>query len=182
MAKTDDPRIQRTRAQLQATVRRLLTEGEPLTFARVAQAAGVNRSTVHQHYANLRELICDALIDDLRALVEPFADCPFADPTQSPAELTSVFATARNQADLWACLTEAETEAATARLQQLLTEQLTDRFRAGARPPGFDRVPPEIHAGWIAGGLAALLTGRPERKPADLAADAWALITGPGPA
>ncbi|WP_051215224.1 TetR/AcrR family transcriptional regulator [Granulicoccus phenolivorans] len=179
MANADDPRSMRTRAQLQAAVRRLLTEREPLTFARVAQAAGVNRSTVHQHYANLRELICDALIDDLRALVEPFGDCPFADPTQTPPELTAVFTIARNQADLWACLTEAETEAATARLQHLLTEQLTDRFRAGARPPGYDRVPPEIHARWIAGGLTALLTGDTDLDPAERADQAWALITGP---
>ncbi|MFW6597083.1 TetR/AcrR family transcriptional regulator [Propionibacteriaceae bacterium Y2011] len=172
----DDPRYRRTRALLCTAARQLLADGDTrrLTFARVAELAEVNRSTVHQHYGSVPELVADALSAELVDITRPIASCPFADGTTTPAELRDMFAAAHAW---WPTLTRLDATGAALvarRLGALLTEQLVARFATG-RPPGFDAVPTDVHAHYVATGLVALLLdgdGSPEQR----ADHAWLLL------
>jgi AcrR family transcriptional regulator len=176
--KMADPRYRRTRAQICAAMRRLLESGETsrLTFAMVAEAAEVNRSTVHQHYASRHELVADALAGDLAAIAEPLARCPFKRSRATPPELVEMFSTARTQGAVLDRLDGIEFCLVGDRLTELLTVQLAARFADGARPPGFDRVRPEIHARFVAAGLVGLLFAPEAGDPATSAKQAWQLI------
>jgi len=218
VANTADPRYRRTRAQICAATRRLLdtTDAGRLTFAQVAAAADVNRSTVHQHYASRHELVADALATDLAEITRPLSDCPFdrADAdfrgdahrdhdhggdqpdafgpglpdAPPPAELVQMFIAARQQRTVLERLSGTDRDLLAARLTDLVAEQLTERFRSGARPAGFAAVTPAAHARYVAGGLVQLLlraivaepsgagTAGDDHGPERAAAEAWALI------
>lgn len=189
--KSADPRYRRTRAQICAATRRLLESGGAgrLTFAMVAEAAGVNRSTVHQHYASRQELVADALAGDLAAIAEPLDRCPFERGHATPPELVEMFTAVRDQRAVFDRLDGIETCLVTDRLTDLLTTQLAERFAEGNRPAGFDHVPARTHARFVAAGLVGLLFDRAgdtdgtgdtddsEADAAELAARAWRLIT-----
>lgn len=176
--KTDDPRYRRTRAQICAATRRLLEAGDVsrLTFARIAEAAEVNRSTVHQHYASRHELVADALSGDLARIAAPLDQCPFEGRSHAPDELIQMFAAVRDQRPIFDRLNNIESGLVIERLSGLLTAQLAARFAAGSRPGGFEQVPPEIHARFVAAGLAGLLITEHRDGPAELARQAWQLI------
>jgi AcrR family transcriptional regulator len=157
----------------------LANDSPSLTFARIAQAAQVNRSTVHQHYDDLHELIADALVEDLRAIAEPLDRCPFDDPAGPPTELMQTFAAVQAHHGLLARLTPTGSALVTDRLRTLLADLLGARFASGARPPGFDQVPARVHADYIAGGLTALLCAvDTDSDTTRLAAQGWDLIAG----
>ncbi len=176
-----DRRTLRTRDQLRAATLRLLGDDSGrLTMAAVAEAADINRSTVHQHYRDLDELICDALADRLQRIAVGLTECPFADDRdRPPRQLVALFDAVTDAEPLLSRLGPS----AAARVQRQLTGSLAvvlgERFRAGQRPPGFDRVRPELQADFVAAGLIALALDRRDTDTAGrLAGQAWRLIRG----
>lgn len=172
-ARTDDPRYARTREQVRRAVLDLLSDGaEVVTFARVADRAGVNRSTVHQHYGTRQELVADAYASAIARVTDPLARCPFDTRDGAPPrELHDMFSRAGElEIDR---LPVAERALVAQNLADQLALELVERFSAGARPPGFEAVPPRMHAEYVAGGLARLLLGE---ATVAAAAEGWALM------
>jgi AcrR family transcriptional regulator len=179
-ANTADPRYRRTRRQICVAVRGLLETTDParITFAAVAAAAGVNRSTVHQHYATRHELIADALAVELAEIAGRLTDCPFTTSAIVPPQLVDSFSAAHDQKRRLSRLGDTDRCLLAERLSELLTEALQARFESG-RPSGFESVPVSTHARYVAGGLARLLIFS-EEAPDQLAAQAWSLIAPAG--
>lgn len=176
-----DRRVRRTRAQLRAATLELLTgDSGRLTMASVAEAADVNRSTVHQHYGGIDDLVCDALADRLRGIAAELTKCPFADDRdRSPRQLSALFAAIAEAEPLLSRLGASSLARVERQLAEALAEVLTELFRAGRRPPGFDRVRPDLHASYLAAGLITLaMHRRVTDTPGRLAAQAWRLIRG----
>lgn len=175
-----DRRVRRTRAHLrEATLRLLDQDTGRLTMAAVAEAADVNRSTVHQHYGDVDELICDALGDRLRGIAQELTGCPFAaDRDRAPRQLVTLFTALGATEPLLVRLGPSGRARIERELSARLAEVLAERFRAGQRPPGFDRVRPELHAGYVAAGLVAI--ARTAGTSGRLAGQAWQLIRGHG--
>ncbi|NYE74894.1 TetR/AcrR family transcriptional regulator [Microlunatus parietis] len=174
-----DRRVRRTRAQLRAATLRLLDDGaDRLTMASIAVAADVNRSTVHQHYASLDDLICDALADRVAAIAGAVTGCPFAaDRDRAPRHLVALFAAVADAGPTLAKLGPSAAARVQDQLVEALAEVLVERFRAGQRPPGFARVRPDLHARYVAAGVIALALQRdPADSPGRLAGQAWRLI------
>ena len=173
-----DRRIRRTRAQLRAAVLRLLGDGAPLSMAAIAAAADVNRSTVHQHYRGVDDLICDALADRLRAIAGELADCPFTEQRERPPrQLVTLVGAVREVEPTLRRLGPSGRARIERELTEALTEVLTEQFRAGRRPPGRDRVSPELHARYVAAGVVALALHAAEAEtPGRIAGQAWRLI------
>lgn len=175
----DDRRVRRTRAQLRAATLQLLTDDAArLTIAAVAEAADVNRSTVHQHYDSVDALICDALADRLRAIATELTECPFAeDRDRPPRQLVALFEAVLEAEPVLSRLGPSAAARVQRELAGALAAVLTERFRAGQRPPGFDRVRPEAHADFVAAGLVALALHRRDADTAGrLAGQAWRLV------
>lgn len=185
VANRDDPRYRRTREQICAATLRLLDDSDPgrLTFAQVATAADVNRSTVHQHYSSRHELVVDALAGELAAIAEPLDRCRLDGRPPVPSELVAMFAAIGEQRPALQRLSSTDRDLLAARLADLLGARLRDRFQQ-VRPAGFAAVSSSIHAAFVAAGLARLLlaaigTDRslgPHRDPVELAEQAWRLI------
>ncbi|MFC7624040.1 TetR/AcrR family transcriptional regulator [Microlunatus sp. GCM10028923] len=179
----DDRRVRRTRAQLRAAALRLLDDGaDRLTMASIAAAADVNRSTVHQHYASVDDLICDALSGRIGEIAGALTECPFAeDRSRAPRQLVALFAAVADAEPTLAKLGPSAAARVHDQLAETLSEVLAVRFRSGQRPPGFDRVRPDLHARYVAAGVIALARHRdPAETPGRLAGQAWRLIRGPG--
>lgn len=181
VANRDDPRYRRTRAQICAATLRLLddTDAARLTFAKVAAAAEVNRSTVHQHYDSRHELVADAVAGDLARIAEPLDHCRFDGRPPAPPELVQMFRAATDHREALTRLSDTDRGLLAARLTELLTGQLSRRF-ATERPTAFGAVAPQLHARYVAGGLVQLLLQSagslgPE-SPEELAEQAWRLI------
>lgn len=177
-----DRRTLRTRTQLRAAALRLLDDDSArLTMAAVAEAADVNRSTVHQHYRDVDELVCDALADRLTRIAAEVTDCPFAEGRdRPPRQLVALFAAVADAQPLLGRLDPSAAARVQRQLAGSLAAVLRGRFRAGQRPPGFDRVRPELQADFVAAGLVALaLQRRDPITPRRLAGQAWRLIQAP---
>ncbi|SDT20156.1 TetR/AcrR family transcriptional regulator [Microlunatus soli] len=177
VANRDDPRFRRTRAQICAATLRLLDDTDParLTFAQVASAADVNRSTVHQHYGSRHELVADAVAGELAAIAEPLDRCRLDGAGPVPGEFVDMFAAAADHRPALNRLGAADRGLLAARLTELLSARLAARFGAGARPDGFDTVPATVHADYVAGGLTRMLLGA-DGESGRTAEQAWDLI------
>lgn len=87
-----DPRIARTRSSLQEALLGLCRESEyaSVSISDIADAAGINRSTFYQHYADKEELLADALdgfAEQAAAQIEASAlNAPDADPREMIAK------------------------------------------------------------------------------------------------
>jgi AcrR family transcriptional regulator len=83
-----DPRIARTRASLQEALLGLCrdTEYATVSISDITDAAGINRSTFYQHYADKEELLADALdgfVEQAAAQIEASQlNAPDADPRE----------------------------------------------------------------------------------------------------
>jgi AcrR family transcriptional regulator len=179
----DDPRFRRTRELICAATRDLLTSESPgsLTFAKIARVAGVNRSTVHQHYRSVHELVGDALATDLAGIAR-LDRCPMTASSVSgpPVELTAMFAAAAEQRRVLDRLNDTARCLVTDRLAQRLAAQLHERYATTTVDPyatGRDGVPAAVRADFVAGGLVRLLLGSEDQHSDDLARQAWILIT-----
>lgn len=188
VANRDDARYRRTRAQICAATLRLLddTDAARLTFAQVAAAAAVNRSTVHQHYDSRHDLVADAVAGDLAAIAEPLDRCRFDGRPPVPPELVQMFSAAGGHREALTRLSDTDRGLLAARLTELLAARLARRF-ASERPAAFTGVSADLHARYVAGGLVQLLLqsigspGSPSSDPTlsdpqTLAEQAWSLI------
>lgn len=87
-----DPRQRRTRARLHEAVLSLAAETplEDLTMTAVAQAAGVHRSTLHEHAASPGHLLRQALLAELDALRADLLEDPDRDTAEAMTEVTGL--------------------------------------------------------------------------------------------
>lgn len=157
----DDPRAVRTRARLKEAVRDLAAHQEPatITMSALAKRAEVNRATIYLHYPDVDALVTDAMEDTLAAVARAAALCPLDAPRDSaPDPLAELFAYVADHATLYARMLGTHGSARfSARLRERLTDELTRRFAAGHRPPGWEDVPADVHAAYLAGALAGVI-------------------------
>ncbi|MFE7131374.1 TetR/AcrR family transcriptional regulator [Streptomyces sp. NPDC057638] len=158
----DDPRAQRTRARLRAAILELTVAKDPaaITMTEVARHAGVNRATVYQHFPDVNALVTDAMEDAVTHVTRAAALCPVDAPRDTvPAPLDALFRHVSDGAALYRRMLGTQGSTLfTTRLRERLTGELTTSFREGRRPPGFEDVPVELHAAYLAGALMGVLT------------------------
>ncbi|MFI6924710.1 TetR/AcrR family transcriptional regulator [Nonomuraea spiralis] len=184
----DDPRARRTRARLKAAVLELAARQElgSITMSALAQHAEVNRATVYLHYSDVEALVTDAMEDAVAAVARAAALCPLDAPRdRPPAPLAELFDHVAANATLYERMLGGQGSARfAARMRERLTVELAGRFAAGSRPSGFEDVPADVHAAYLAGALIGVIThcvcdGRPD---AGAALAFWRLFRSPGPA
>ncbi|WP_433356263.1 TetR/AcrR family transcriptional regulator [Microtetraspora malaysiensis] len=157
----DDPRAQRTRARLRAAILDLAADKElgAITMAEVARCAGVNRATVYLHFPDVDALVTDAMEDTIAQIARAAALCPRdAPPDRAPEPLIDLFEHVAARATLYGRMLGAQGSALFAtRMRERLTAELASRFVAGSRPGGFDDVPADMHATYLAGALTGVI-------------------------
>lgn len=181
----DDPRARRTRASLRAAVLDLAGERDPaaLTLSAVAARAQVHRATVYLHYPDLDALLTDAMEDAVAELARAAALCPLDAPRDAaPAQLVALFEHVAARARPYARMLGTHGSPRFAvRMREALADALRDRFASGSRPDGYDDVPADVHAAYLAGALAGVIAhwlADPD-SPADAALATWRLIAAP---
>ncbi|MDF2708029.1 MAG: TetR family transcriptional regulator [Nonomuraea muscovyensis] len=180
----DDPRAQRTRARLRAAVLDLAAEHEfgSITMSAVARRAEVNRATVYLHYPDLDCLVTDAMDDTIGHVARAAALCPLDSPRDRvPEPLVTLFGHVAAHATLFERMLDVQGSARfAARLRERLTAELAGRFGGGARPGGYDDVPPEVHAAYLAGALTGVVahwvTCGSRTPPEEIALAFWRLF------
>ncbi|MEV5576432.1 TetR/AcrR family transcriptional regulator [Spirillospora sp. NPDC052269] len=184
----DDPRVRRTRARLRTAILELATEHglDAVTIAAVAKRAEINRATVYLHYPDVDALAVDAMNDAVAHVTRAAALCPLDAPRdQPPAPLLDLFERIGASRVIYAHLLGEQGSARfAARMRDRLTAALCERFTAGSRPAGFDDIPIETHAAYLAGALLGVITQWTTQEhltPAPAAAaDFWKLFRPPG--
>ncbi|WP_043627416.1 TetR/AcrR family transcriptional regulator [Nonomuraea candida] len=158
---SDDPRAQRTRARLKAAVLELAAEQElaTITMSALARRAEVNRATVYLHYPDVDSLVTDAMEDAVAAVARAAALCPLDAPRdRAPDPLAELFEHVSANATVYARMLGPHGSARfAARMRERLTAELTGRFAGGRRPPGWEDVPVDVHAAYLAGALVGVL-------------------------
>ncbi|MEO3869786.1 TetR/AcrR family transcriptional regulator [Nonomuraea sp. B12E4] len=158
---SDDPRAQRTRARLKAAVLDLAAQQEltTITVSALAKRAEVNRATVYLHYPDVDSLVTDAMEDAVAAVARAAALCPLDAPRdRAPDPLEDLFEHVAANVTMYARMLGPHGSARFAtRMRDRLTAELTHRFATGQRPRGWDDVPVEIHAAYLAGALVGVV-------------------------
>ncbi|MGW3493291.1 TetR/AcrR family transcriptional regulator [Streptomyces sp. NPDC001020] len=157
----DDPRAQRSRAQLRTAILELAAAKDPavITMSEVAKHAGVNRATVYQHFPDVNALVTDAMEDAMAHVTRTAALCPLDAPRDVvPQPLNDLFEHVLDNAALYRRMLGAQGSALfAARMRERLTTELVASFREGRCPAGFDDVPDEVHAAYLAGALIGVI-------------------------
>jgi AcrR family transcriptional regulator len=157
----DDPRAQRTRARLKAAVLELALQQElaTITMSALAKRAEVNRATVYLHYPDVDSLVTDAMEDAVAAVARAAALCPLdAPPDQAPGPLVELFEHVAVNAGMYRRMLGSHGSARFgARMRERLTAELAQRFADGRRPSGWDDVPVDMHAAYLAGALVGVI-------------------------
>jgi len=157
----DDPRAQRSRARLRTAILELAAVKDPtaITMSEVAKHAGVNRATVYQHFPDVNALVTDAMEDAVAHVARAAALCPLDAPGNDvPRPLNALFQHVVDNAAVYRRMLGAQGSALlAARMRERLTTELTASFREGRRPAGFDDVPEEVHAAYLAGALIGVI-------------------------
>lgn len=157
----DDPRAQRSRARLRTAILELAAAKETaaITMSEVARHAGVNRATVYQHFPDVNALVTDAMDDAVAHVARAAALCPLDAPRDDvPPPLSALFQHISDNATLYRRMLGSRGSALfAARMRARLTTELVVSFREGRRPAGFDDVPAEVHAAYLAGALIGVL-------------------------
>ncbi|MWB99455.1 TetR/AcrR family transcriptional regulator [Agromyces seonyuensis] len=180
-----DVRAERTRRALQQAALHL-ARAHPLddaTIAEIAQAAGVNRSSFYQHYADRDTLLADAVE---AAEIEVFAGLPMPDgiPATPPADMIDSLRHYEADAELYRRLLGE-------RGSPIVAARIRSRFeqtaRAGIIASGtteFEGMPVEVAAAGIAGSTLGVLRAWLELDPrpgVEVAAEwVWRTLIGPG--
>ncbi|MEV0387354.1 TetR/AcrR family transcriptional regulator [Nonomuraea sp. NPDC050643] len=158
---SDDPRAQRTRARLKAAVLELAAQQElaTITMSALAKRAEVNRATVYLHYPDVDALVTDAMEDAVAAVARAAALCPLDAPRgRAPEPLAELFEHVAVNATMYARMLGPHGSARfAARMRERLTGELARRFTAGSRPGGWDDVPADVHAAYLAGALVGVI-------------------------
>ncbi|MDR3081226.1 MAG: TetR/AcrR family transcriptional regulator [Streptomyces sp.] len=157
----DDPRAQRSRARLRTAILELVAVKDPaaITMSEVAKHAGVNRATVYQHFPDVNALVMDAMEDAVAHVARAAALCPLDAPGNDvPQPLNDLFQHVIDNAALYRRMLGPQGSAlCAARMRERLTAELLAAFREGRRPAGFDDVPDEVHAAYLAGALIGVI-------------------------
>ncbi|WP_069813651.1 TetR/AcrR family transcriptional regulator [Streptomyces sp. TP-A0874] len=157
----DDPRAQRSRSRLRAAILELAAVREPatITMSEIAKLAGVNRATVYQHFPDVDALVTDAMEEAVAQLAQAAARCPADAPRDEvPQPLSKLFRHVAESAGLYRRMLGPQgSPLFAARMRERLTLELADTLRARRRPPGFDEVPPAVHAAYLAGALTGVI-------------------------
>jgi len=157
----DDPRAQRSRARLRTAILELAAAKDPaaITMSEVAKHAGVNRATVYQHFPDVNALMTDAMEDAVAQVAHAAALCPLDVPGNDvPQPLNALFQHVIDNAALYRRMLGAQGSAlCAARMRERVTAELVAAFREGRRPAGFDDVPVEVHAAYLAGALIGVI-------------------------
>ncbi|MFD8590056.1 TetR/AcrR family transcriptional regulator C-terminal domain-containing protein [Streptomyces sp. NPDC059637] len=157
----DDPRARRTRARLRTAVLELAADRElsSITVSEVAKRAGVNRTTVYQHHPDLHSLVSDSMEEAVAEAVRAAALCPLTAPRdRAPQPLADLFEHIAANATLYhRVLCDRGSPLFAVRMRERLARELAERFREDGRPSGFDDVPVDIHAAYLAGALTGVL-------------------------
>ena len=180
----DDPRVQRTRSRLRTAILELATEQglDAVTIAAVAKRAEINRATVYLHYPDIDALAVDAMNDAVAHVTRAATLCPLDAPRgQPPAPLLDLFEHIEANQVIYAhMLGEQGSARFVARTRDQLTAALCERFTTGSRPAGFEDIPIETHAAYLAGALLGAIThwtSQEHLTPAHTAAaDFWKLF------
>ncbi|MFF4771332.1 TetR/AcrR family transcriptional regulator [Microtetraspora fusca] len=180
----DDPRAQRTRARLRAAILDLAADKElgSITMAEVARRADVNRATVYLHFPDVDALVTDAMEDTVAQIARAAALCPRDAPRdRAPEPLTDLFEHVAARATLYRRMLGAQGSALFAtRMRERLTAELAARFVDGSRPGGFDDVPADMHATYLAGALTGVIahwvTGDRPAPAAEVTLAFWRLF------
>ncbi|MFD8479327.1 TetR/AcrR family transcriptional regulator [Kitasatospora sp. NPDC059673] len=180
----DDPRVQRTRARLREAILELVAEQDldAITISAVAKRAGINRATVYQHYPAMDALVVDAMDGPIAEVAQAVRQCPAdAPPGRTPEALVGLFEHIAARAAVYRCVLGGQGSAGFAdRMREQVTAALTGRFREGARPAGFDEVPVDLHAAYLAGALLGVvthwITGEHPAPAPEVAAAFWRLF------
>ncbi|MEU9760827.1 TetR/AcrR family transcriptional regulator [Streptomyces sp. NPDC047987] len=158
----DDPRAQRSRARLRTAILELAAVKDPaaITMSEVAKHAEVNRATVYQHFPDVNALVTDAMEDAVAHVACVAALCPLDAPRDdAPQPLNDLFQHIADNAALYRRMLGPQGSALlAARMRERLTSELVTSFREGRRPAGFDDVPEEVHAAYLAGALIGVIT------------------------
>ncbi|HEX5597852.1 MAG TPA: TetR/AcrR family transcriptional regulator [Micromonosporaceae bacterium] len=179
-----DPRTRRTRESLRAAALDLAVERElsDITMSQVAQRAGVNRATVYLHYPDLDALLADAMEEAAARLAYAAAICPLAAPREvAPQPLVDLFEqVAADGVRYRRMLGPQGSPRCAARIRDRFAAELRRRFEQGARPSGFDDVPIDVHAAYLAGAITGVIThwitSDPPAPAADVALATWRLF------
>ncbi|MFC6064949.1 TetR/AcrR family transcriptional regulator [Streptomyces ochraceiscleroticus] len=157
----DDPRAQRSRARLRTAILELVADKDPaaISMSEVAKQAGLNRATVYQHFPDVNALVTDAMEDAVAQVARAAALCPQDAPRDEvPEPLHELFQHITANAALYRRMLGTHGSALFAtRMRERLTAELAGAFRDGRRPSGFDDVPPEVHAAYLAGALIGVI-------------------------
>lgn len=176
-----DPRIQRTRASLQEALLTLCKQRDldEVSVSEVAEAAGVNRTTFYQHYADLNTLLADAL-DAIATASHAQLEVQMADLGEMDyADIISKYLQhVHDNASLYRrVLGSTGSPVIVARL----TERVSIISESGMRASGFSEsaLPIPIAAASVAGSFVGILRAWLQMRPmpsADVATE-WALAT-----
>ncbi|WP_345038036.1 TetR/AcrR family transcriptional regulator [Streptomyces sannanensis] len=130
-----------------------------ITMSEVAKHADVNRATVYQHFPDVNALVTDAMEDAVAHVARAAALCPLDAPrNDAPQPLNDLFQHIIDNAALYRRMLGPQGSARfTARMRERLTTELVTTFHEGRRPAGFDDVPDEVHAAYLAGALIGVI-------------------------
>lgn len=130
-----------------------------ITMSALAKRAEVNRATVYLHYSDVDSLITDAMDDAVTAVARAAALCPLDAPRdRAPLPLVELFEHVAVNAGMYRRMLGAHGSARFgARMRERLTAELTQRFAEGRRPCGWDDVPVDMHAAYLAGALVGVI-------------------------
>ncbi|MCW4386225.1 TetR family transcriptional regulator [Salinibacterium sp. SYSU T00001] len=136
IARTDDPRAERTRAALlHAAVDVVQEQGtSDLSLTEIAKAAGVSRQAAYLRYRDLGELLLDAAIELLRSEVGP--PTPGENPRAATLRMTEHFA--RHRDFYRAMLSGRSAYALHLRILQLLHPSAPENVKALETAPARD--------------------------------------------
>jgi AcrR family transcriptional regulator len=181
-----DPRIARTQQSLQDALLELCrTEGFPtLSVSMIADAAGVNRSTFYQHYADKETLLADALdrfAEQAQSQLE--ADIESMGESDPRTLIHRYFTHVQENSSLYqTVLSSAGSPVIVARLSDRIIQLATYGLsQPGAISAG--SVPVNVRAASLAGSFIGILREWINMKPLPSAEDAtawaWAAMNAP---
>lgn len=179
-----DPRITRTRASLQEALLGLCrdTEYSTVSVSDIADAAGINRSTFYQHYADKEELLADALDGFAEQAAAQIEASQLNEPDADPREMIRKFLEhVRENAELYRMILG---PAGSPMIVAQLRSRIIALAQSGLAKAPRDRkvIPVNVAAASIAGSFISIVREWLNMKPlpsADRATEwAWSALSG----